>query len=136
MKKIAFLIPSILLSMAFVTASCQQPAQDKEAGVKNISAAEFKKMTELKEGVLLDVRTPEEFAEGHIPGAINIDYNSGNFKSEIEKLDKNKSYEIYCRSGKRSRAAADIMNELGFKSVVNLSGGILEWQENGFEVVK
>lgn len=136
MKKITFLIPSILLSMAFISASCQQPVQEKETGVKNISAAEFRKMADKKEGVILDVRTAEEFAEGHIPGAINIDYNSENFKSEVQKLDKNKSYEVYCRSGKRSSASAEIMNELGFKNVVNLEGGILEWQENGFEVVK
>ncbi|REJ81985.1 MAG: rhodanese-like domain-containing protein [Bacteroidetes bacterium] len=96
----------------------------------------YKEMLDNNKGVLLDVRTPEEFSEGHIPGAINIDYNAENFKSEIEKLDKSKQYNVYCRSGRRSAAAMEMMEQSGFNKVINLEGGILGWQEAGYEVKK
>lgn len=80
-------------------------------------------------GFLLDVRTPEEFEQGFIPGATNIDIRGGQeFIDEIEKLDKNKNYYVYCRSGARSGQACAIMNQLGFENTYNLSGGILEWE--------
>ena len=86
--------------------------------------------------VILDVRRPTEFAEGHIKGAINIDWlDIENFKAQAEKLDINKTYFIYCRSGKRSNAAAREMAKRGFK-VFDLQGGILLWKQQGFEVVK
>ena len=79
--------------------------------------------------VILDVRTEAECDEGIIPNAINIDIHQGQgFISEIEKLDKSKSYYIYCRSGARSAKACDIMNELGFENTYNLLGGMLEWE--------
>ncbi|XLS28263.1 rhodanese-like domain-containing protein [Flavobacteriaceae bacterium M23B6Z8] len=78
---------------------------------------------------LLDVRTPEEFEDGHIPGATNIDiYLGQEFVDEVEKLDKNKNYYVYCRSGKRSGQACAIMNQLGFENAYNLSGGFMEWE--------
>ncbi|TAH43892.1 MAG: rhodanese-like domain-containing protein [Bacteroidetes bacterium] len=135
MKKLNFLLPALALSLLFGSASCQQTTQNKDAAVISVESQEFKKLVDAKEGVLLDVRTPEEFNEGHIPGAINIDFRSENFKAELEKLDKTKTYEVYCRSGKRSSSSAEIMEGMGFKKVINLSGGILGWQEKGYEVV-
>jgi len=81
--------------------------------------------------VIIDVRTPEEFADGHIENAINLDYYSETFGDELNKLDKNKTYLIYCRSGKRSRNALDIMEELNFREAYNMSGGIIEWKAEG-----
>jgi len=79
--------------------------------------------------VVLDVRTPEEFEGGYIPGALNINiYEGQGFVDEVEKLDKNKNYCVYCRSGQRSGQACAIMNQLGFENAFNLSGGILEWE--------
>ena len=86
--------------------------------------------------VIIDVRTPEEFADGHIENAINLDYYSETFQDELNKLDKNKTYLIYCRSGKRSSNALNIMQELNFREVYNMSGGILEWQAEGLPTVK
>ena len=83
--------------------------------------------------VILDVRTPEEFNSGHIQNAINIDYKSSNFKDEVNKLDKNKIYAVYCHSGRRAAASADIMEELGFKNIYNI-GGVLQWQEAGYKL--
>ena len=79
---------------------------------------------------LVDVRTPEEFAEGHIAGAKNINVFDSDFVDEAEKaLDKSKPIAVYCRSGKRSADAARELTETGF-SVTNLEGGILAWKED------
>lgn len=82
-----------------------------------------------REAVILDVRTEEEIEEGHIPGAQFIDiYRGAEFLDEIDKLDKSKSYYIYCRSGNRSGQACAIMNSRGFERTYNLIGGMLEWE--------
>ncbi|MBC3757401.1 rhodanese-like domain-containing protein [Hyunsoonleella sp. SJ7] len=79
--------------------------------------------------VILDVRTDEETAEGIIPKAIHIDiYRGQDFINELEDLDKDKNYYVYCRSGNRSGQACRIMDELGFEHAYNLEGGILEWE--------
>ena len=78
--------------------------------------------------VILDVRTEAEFSEGIIAKAINIDIQrEQGFVTEIEALDKNKNYYVYCRSGMRSAKACEIMNQLGFENAYNLIGGIIEW---------
>ncbi len=89
-----------------------------------------------KDFVVLDVRTPEEFASGHIEGAINIDYNSERFKSEIGKLDKNKSYLVYCRTGRRTSGAVKIMTQLGFNRIYTIKGDIVEWQAEHLPLVR
>ena len=86
--------------------------------------------------VIIDVRTPEEFAAEHIENAINIDFYSEAFRGELDTLDKNKTYLIYCQVGGRSGSALDIMAELNFKEVYNLSGGINQWKTEGFPTVK
>ena len=79
--------------------------------------------------VILDVRTEDEFNEGFIASAINIDIHKGqDIVTEIETLDKNKNYYVYCRSGMRSAKACEIMNQLGFENAYNLIGGITEWE--------
>jgi rhodanese-related sulfurtransferase len=78
---------------------------------------------------LLDVRTPEEVEDGYIPNATNIDIHLGQgFLDEIEKLDKSKTYFVYCRSGARSGQACAIMNSVGFKNAYNLLGGFMNWE--------
>ena len=80
------------------------------------------------DAVVLDVRTEDEFNEGIIPNAVNIDINSGQqFVNAAEALDQNKNYFVYCRSGMRSAKACEIMNQLGFKNAYNLSGGMIGW---------
>jgi len=77
---------------------------------------------------IIDVRTPDEYKISHLPNSINIDfYNPHNFMQEINKLNKNQSYYIYCRSGIRSANSCVLMKELGFKKTFSLAGGILEW---------
>lgn len=69
---------------------------------------------------LLDVRTEQEWNEKHIEGSKLIDFKDPSFRSKVSELDKGKSYEVYCRSGNRSESAVKIMNEIGFKSVINV----------------
>lgn len=79
--------------------------------------------------VILDVRTKEEFEEYNINGSINIDYYSDNFKQQLNQLDKNKTYLIYCRSGNRSGETLKIMEDLGFKIIYDLNGGFINCNE-------
>ena len=82
-----------------------------------------------KNGIILDVRTIEEFEISRIPDSKNIDfYNPQNFMLEIEKLDKDNNYYVYCRTGVRSANSCALMKELGFKNTFNLVGGIVEWK--------
>ncbi len=86
--------------------------------------------------VIIDVRTPAEFDGEHIENAVNIDFYSETFRNELDKLDKSKTYLIYCRSGNRSGSALDIMAELNFEEVYDMLGGILSWEAEGLPTVK
>jgi rhodanese-related sulfurtransferase len=83
--------------------------------------------------VILDVRTPSEFSSGHIARATNIDFYAPDFKDQVNKLDHNKRYLVYCRTGARSAQATQIMLELGFKNLWNLTGGIVQWTTDGYQ---
>lgn len=85
--------------------------------------------------VILDVRSPAEFAAGHVEGAVNIDVESGDFGTRIETLPKDSTYAVYCRSGRRSTLATDQMSKAGFSSLVNLDGGIADLQSAGAPIV-
>jgi len=88
-----------------------------------------------KDAVILDVRTPEEYREGYIDKAVNIDFYNPAFKSEIVKLDKTKSYFVYCKAGGRSASAAEMMRKEGFTKVFDLDGGITSWEETKLPLV-
>lgn len=96
---------------------------------KVVSQAEFKALLKTGDVQLIDVRTPEEYNEGYIPNALNIDFYSEDFKAQLEKLDKNKPVLVYCRSGNRSGQASELLNELGFKEVYDLEGGYSQWEK-------
>ena len=102
----------------------------KQNSMSDLSQNEWAQaLTEQPQAVVLDVRTEEEFESGYIPNAINIDIRMGpSFIEEINSLDKNKSYYVYCRSGSRSSQAIQLMRELGFNDTFNLRGGILDWE--------
>ena len=94
---------------------------------ESVDAAEFAREI-AKEGVqIVDVRTAAEYAEGHIPNAVNIDVYSEDFADKIARLDKERTVAIYCRSGRRSKSAAEQAVKQGFK-VVELDGGVLSWR--------
>ena len=81
-----------------------------------------------KEIILLDIRTPYEYEQGHIDDALLLNYYDKNFISKLSILDKDKHYLIYCRSGNRSKNTLQIMNEMGFKNFADLKGGIQAWK--------
>ena len=126
MKKVFALIASLLL-----LAGCSSSA----SGVSNMNVSEFSKKIGEAGVVTLDVRTPGEFMTGHIQGAQNIDFESGSFATQIETLDKNGTYAVYCRSGNRSGQAVAIMHDAGFHNVYNLNGGIIDWTNSGMMLV-
>ncbi len=127
----------ILLLFAFLLIGSVSMAQTAEKdSIKVISIEEFEKMTTKKKNMLIDVRTPEEVAEGQLEGALNINFLGENFGQEIEALNKNKTYLLYCRSGSRTRKAADQMQKAGFKKVYMLEGGITAWNEAGKPIEK
>jgi rhodanese-related sulfurtransferase len=101
----------------------------------NLDSVAFKAKTQEPGVVILDVRTKEEFAEGHIANAININVESDTFLSEIAKLDKSKTYAVYCRSGRRSADAVAKMSNEEFISLANLNGGVIDWANAGLPLV-
>ena len=119
-----------LIASVFTLTAC-----GATGAVTTMNVPDFAKKVSNKSIVLLDVRTPAEFASGHISGATNIDFESGTFESDIQKLDKSKSYAVYCRSGNRSGQATSLMAKDGFSTVFNLEGGLINWQSAGYPVV-
>jgi rhodanese-related sulfurtransferase len=115
----------LLLGMVLIVAC----GGSKVDGITRLSNEQFKKEAAQPNRVILDVRTPEEFEAGHLAGAIMIDYlDTENFSKEVVKLDHSKHYLLYCRSGKRSLNAANLMKSKGFKHVSDLKDGITGWQ--------
>ena len=94
-----------------------------------MSQQNWKEQLEADENaVILDVRTEDEFNDGFIPNAINIDiYKGQGFIYRLEELDKSKNYYVYCRSGGRSGQACAVMNQMGFENAYNLEGGFMQW---------
>ena len=102
--------------------------------IVSVSAPEFDTKIKTDSVQLLDVRTPQEYAEGHIEGALNINIQCDDFQQMAEKeLSKDSTILVYCRSGRRSMDAAGILTRLGYR-VINLKGGIIEWKEDGLPV--
>ncbi len=126
MKKVIALIAAALL-----LAGCSS-----SPSAMDLSVTEFSAKTAESGVVTLDVRTPGEFAEGHIEGARLIDFQSGNFENEIATLDKNATYAVYCRSGNRSGQAVKVMQDAGFTNVFNMNGGVIEWANAGLPLVR
>jgi len=120
----------LLFTLSFI--SCKSTAQK---GV-DLNATEFKAAIEKEsDAIILDVRTPKEVARGIIPGSKVIDFYGDNFKAELEKLDKDKTYYVYCRSGGRSGKTCNVLQKAGFPNIYNLKGGITAWKEVGLETV-
>jgi rhodanese-related sulfurtransferase len=132
------IIRSIFCQLLFIvlTLSCIKPEKPQsEVVVDTLTAEDFKsKLASTPDAVLLDVRTPEEVAKGVIPSAKNIDLKSSDFQIQMNALDKNKTYFVYCAKGGRSSKAIDIMKQSGFKKLINLESGYRDWVERGLPV--
>ncbi len=129
MKKLTLLLAFITVSTIFT--SC---AQKRDKTVESITA---KELHQKQNGiVLIDVRTPEEFADGYIKNAKNINFYDDSFMNKINKLDKKQPVYIYCKKGGRSAKAAQKLKAAGFEKVYDLEGGISQWKDDNFELVK
>ena len=93
------------------------------------------RMEKSSEIIVVDIRTPEEFAKGHLRKAINFNMNDEGFAKQLAKLDREKTYLMHCRSGGRSTASLPVWNRLGFKNVLHLSSGTLGWAKAGQPLV-
>lgn len=141
-KTIIFLVAFLGLALAN-TQDCigQHRIKNRECSViKTLEpklAFEFIKKNKGNAGfVVLDIRTPQEFQDGHIEGAVNVDYYSPTFVAYLEKLDKAKTYFVYCRVGRRSAEAIRVMTQKGFKNIYKTSGDIVAWRAAGLPLVK
>lgn len=119
MKNILILITGILL---LTTGSHGQTL---------LSPDDFQKKISTAQGQILDVRTPQEFSQGHLTKAVNIDYKNPAFREQIKSLDKNKPVLVYCLGGVRSASAAKILHENGFREVYDMQGGYMKWTAAG-----
>ncbi len=136
----AFLIGGAVYHAKAPSSQIGQAQQENKTIYMNLSAKDFaQKIEEYKNDpntIILDVRTQDEFNQGHIEGAQNLDFYSPLFANELNSLDKNKRYFIYCRSGNRSGQTMQLMKQLGFKEVYNLQYGIKDWQSNNLPLVQ
>ncbi len=136
---------SVFLTCLFLLNSCgadptsqtdsspDGPSAGQPAGYENIPPERFLNYPRSENVIVLDVRTPAETTEGLLPGAIEIDYKAPDFAERIAKLPKDKTYLVYCRSGRRSARACELMAEEGFENLYNLEGGYLAVPEAGKE---
>lgn len=121
MRRLTTLLATVVAGMiGCLTGSCQNTFQ-------SLDNASFSQLLEKGDVQLVDVRTPEEFAQGHIPEAVNIDVSAADFMDRCTgELDKDRTVAVYCRSGRRSKTAAKALSKAGFK-VVELDGGYISW---------
>jgi rhodanese-related sulfurtransferase len=125
MKKIILIMLITLISFNYANAQ-----------YKNVTAVEFKSLIEKQKGVVIDLRTVDEIKKGKIKGATEIDFLATDFNKEADKLDKSKTYYLYCAGGGRSADASEILISKGFKHVVNLEKGFADWKKQNFEIEK
>lgn len=124
MKKQFLTLGIALFAVGFCLTSCNSG----KAVFKKVDATAATGIAAKKNIIVLDVRTPAEFFEGHLPNAINIDFLNPTFADKIGAMDKKKKYLVYCRSGQRSTQAVNVMQEKGFRNVTNMLGGFSQWK--------
>ena len=127
MKKILF-----LLSITFLFSCGNTNSQI----IEDVNAEKFHQLIEKGDGIIIDVRTSQEFNSGHIIDATNIDFYSEDFSDKLQIVRKDVPIYVYCRSGGRSSSAADKMEKLGFTKVYNMIGGIGSWQSEGYSTIE
>ena len=129
------LLQLVLIGLILPSCSAQQ-----DSAIAALSAKEASTLIENHRGdpdfVILDIRTPGEYQSGHLKNAVLIDYYSKSFVDNIGRLDRGKSYLVYCRSGNRSARSMDLFKKLQFKKIYHLSSGINSWYAAGLPVVK
>lgn len=129
MKNFVLLITFISTSFFY---NCKE--QKKVQSLQLVTTEEMQELMSLEDMQLVDVRTPSEYLEGHVPNAQNIDFLGENFDEQIQSLDKSKPIIVYCKSGGRSAKCASKLAALGFEKIYDLEGGFSQWEFKGLEV--
>jgi rhodanese-related sulfurtransferase len=124
------------LASSCATAADKPAAPPTAAAHKDVGADEFEKLAKEPDTVVLDVRTPEEYSAGHLKNSVPIDFKDKAFAEKVAKLDKGKTYLVYCAVGGRSAKACGKLDQLDFPKVYNLTGGIKAWEKAGKPVEK
>ena len=132
----ASLLAALILCAATSALSAAEsvPSRPTTAPTRKITMEQFDRMRKEKDVVVLDVRTPREFGDGHVPGAVNLSLAGvplKQFDEQVGRLDKGKTYLVHCARGVRSAAAVSRMQKLGFKHLLDYSGGMDEWRKAG-----
>jgi phage shock protein E len=133
MRRILLLIVAVL-SGGMLLAGCS--SSSSTAQVSTVGASDFQAVTQEPGVQVIDVRTPGEFAAGHLENAVNIDVESSDFAGQISTLDKGVTYAVYCRSGNRSKTATAQMADAGISTIYELDGGINAWASAGYPIVQ
>ena len=120
---------NIYLGLLVVLIAFASGCTAQQAIYEDVTKERFAEVIKTRDGMLIDLRTPKEYEEGHIEGSVNIDFFADNFEDEIAKLDKNKTVYIYCASGGRSGETLKLMKESGFKMVYHLPVGYDGWSD-------
>ena len=136
-KLIVFAILVVIICLGFVLTSQSDPDSKHITAVSAKEAAKLiDKHDEERGFVILDIRTPGEFKSGRLAKSVLIDFYSQTFAENLSRLDKEKTYLIYCRSGNRSSKSLEIFKKLKFQKVYHMASGIRSWQSEGFPIVK
>jgi rhodanese-related sulfurtransferase len=125
-----------LLSLVNIPSWAQDATTPTQSSLVQLAPAAFKAEMKKQPGFILDVRTPEEFAAGHLPQAVNLNYQDANFAKNIKVLKPGNTYYVYCAVGKRSTKACEILKANGLTKVYNLAGGLNAWQQAGLQVIR
>jgi rhodanese-related sulfurtransferase len=123
-----------VVAVALVTTACGGGTATVEQVVETVSPERASEIIDGGDAVVLDIRTPEEFAEARLAGAVNIDFYADDFEDRLAELDRGTDYVVYCRTGNRTSTAREIMRQLGFESVHEIDGGIVNWYETGLPI--
>jgi len=127
----------LLLTLILACGAQEQSSGSQASAIRNIDSKEALNLIENDRDILIiDVRTPREFNAGHIKGAKNINIADSDFQSQIDELERDSTYLVYCRTGNRSGKAIKLMKQLDFKSIYHLQHGITEWVGEGNPVEK
>ncbi len=136
-NRVTFAIAIFIISLGLFLDSL---SAQESTRVKAVSAKGAADLIEKHKGdndfAILDIRTPGEFQSGHLAKSILIDFYSKNFADQLSRLDKEKTYLVYCRSGNRSTRSLELFKKLKFQNVYHMSSGIRAWKSEGFSVVK
>jgi phage shock protein E len=124
------------LSLGLTETQAQEKKPEPKPVVKHTDAKQAAKLVATNAVIVLDIRTPDEFADGHIAGATNIDFMAGDFAERLGRLDRQKSYLLHCGSGRRSTNSLPQFSKLGFTNLIHLDGGFSAWQAAGNPVTK